>query len=464
MPPAPMRPAPRLSLALLVGAGAVVVPAAVAAQEFEGGTRIIIGLEQRVDAGGNLGLTVPDEGSSLLSATRLSFGLTSRSRTQTLDLLLSSALRIEDRPGGDGTTTDLSQPALTFAYTREVPSALLAVTANYREEDVDTFDIGGIIDDGGVIVLPDTVQGGGTRSISGATVRLEVGRTSPLGFAMFADYAATDYQDTTDPDLNDIKRIGVGIEARLRFSDVLTGTAALGFSREDEDNLTQTVTERSTASFGLAYAISDQLDFSASLGLTEIRTVESGVVDRTSGPVARFGLAYGLRNGTATADLTVATDADEGQRVTVEVGRAMDLPTGSLSARIGLTAAEGGSTEVIGGLAWSQDLRDGQITVRLERAVSFDDDESTVSTAFVAGWDRRITALSSVGLDFSYAVSDAPSETITQTGFGATYSYALTDDWSLDTGLRYRVRDDADGHAESPSVFLAIGRSFEFRP
>jgi hypothetical protein len=40
----------------------------------------------------------------------------------------------------------------------------------------------------------------------------------------------------------------------------------------------------------------------------------------------------------------------------------------------------------------------------------------------------------------------------------------LTADWSLSGGLGYTVRRDADGRAESPSVFVAISRDFQFRP
>jgi hypothetical protein len=76
----------------------------------------------------------------------------------------------------------------------------------------------------------------------------------------------------------------------------------------------------------------------------------------------------------------------------------------------------------------------------------------------------NVNAVSSVALDFSYEVSDSPTERIEETGFGATYNYSLTSDWGLASGLRYVVRDDVDGRADSPSVFVAISRDFELRP
>ena len=69
---------------------------------------------------------------------------------------------------------------------------------------------------------------------------------------------------------------------------------------------------------------------------------------------------------------------------------------------------------------------------------------------------QHVDALSTIGLDFSYEVSDAPSERIEVAGIGATWRYALTPDWHLDTGMRYRVRRDLDGRAESPSIFVSV--------
>ena len=72
--------------------------------------------------------------------------------------------------------------------------------------------------------------------------------------------------------------------------------------------------------------------------------------------------------------------------------------------------------------------------------------------------------LSSISLDLSYELRDAASERIEQVSFGAGYQHKLTADWALDTGVGYRIRNDGDGHAESPTLFVSISRSFDFRP
>jgi hypothetical protein len=177
-------------------------------------------------------------------------------------------------------------------------------------------------------------------------------------------------------------------------------------------------------------------------------------------------LDYDMPVGTASAQLTVTTDADEGRRATFEIARALELPTGAFSARLGVTNGEDAGTDLIGAVTWSQDRPDGSYSFSLERRVSFDDDadETVVDTNLSAGWVYDVNAISSVEFDFSYAVSDAPSERIEETEIGATYRHALTNDWNFDSGVRYRLRHDADGRAESPSVFVALRRDFEFRP
>lgn len=436
----------------LLGAGFAALPAL--AQD-EGGLRMVFGIEQRFEAGRNLGLEVPDEGDSIAATTRLSFGLSDRTALSWLELNASTGLVIENTPDSDGTEIVVGRPDLTFAYTREVPNALFGVTAHYRRDDVDAFDRD---------LTEDADEG--TRTDYGLGLRFETGRTAPLGFAASLSHDVTEYQDVTDPDLNDIRTTRLDLETRLRFSEVLTGRIGVAASRAEEDDAASTVTESLTGRVGFDYAVSERLNLGLSLGHTRIDTEEFGVTTRETGPFARLDLNYDMPNGSATAALTVITDADEGTRTTFEVGRTMDLPMGALSARLGVTRSDAAGTDLIGGLLWSRALPDSRIDISLERSVSYDDDddETAVNTAFDVTWSREVNALSSIGLDFRYEVSDSPSERIEVAGIGATWRYALTPDWRLDVGMRYRVRHDLDGRAESPSAFVSLGRSFEFRP
>lgn len=429
----------------------------VAAQDSdEGGVRLYFDLEQEFEAGDNVDLDIPSEGSSTTSATRLTFGLSSITPIAQLDLSASAALVIENTPDTDGTETDLGRPEFVLDYVREVPEARFALGARFRSDDVDAFEDEDL----------DVDDSEGTRTDYGLAFGFDFMRTAPLSFGIDASYERTEYEDTIDPDLYDVETQRLGLEARLRLSEVLTGIGNLGYEREDEDDDAQTLTETVVASLGIEYLASSRLGVTASLGWTEIDTTEFGIVERTSGPVAQFGLDYAMTNGSATADVILTTDDDEGERVRFLVGRAMELPDGALEAQIGVTSAEDAGTDLIGSLDWTRTLPNGEIGINLERDVSYDDDddESEIETSVAIDWTREVNALSSISLDLSYEVSDSRSERIEEGEVGATYSYALTADWALNSGVSYSVRDDNDGWAESPLVFLTIGRRFDMRP
>jgi hypothetical protein len=445
-----------LRAGLALGVSCLALSPVAAQDSDEAGVRLYFDLEQEFEAGDNVDLDVPSEGSSTSSATRLTFGLSSITPIAQLDLSASAALVIENTPDTDGTETDLGRPEFVLDYVREVPEARFALSARFRTDDVDAFEDEDL----------DVDDDEGTRTDYGLGFAFDFMRTAPLSFGIEAAYDRTEYEDTIDPDLNDTETQFVGLEARLRFSEVLTGIGNLSFESEDEEDDAETLTETVIASFGVEYLASSRLGVTAALGWTEIDTTEFGIVDRTSGPVAQFGLDYAMTNGNATADIILTTDEDEGERVRFLVGRSLELPDGALDAQIGVTSAEDAGTDLIGALDWTRTLPNGEVGINLAREVSYDDDddETEVETSLAIDWTREINALSSISLDLSYEVSDAPSERIEEGEIGATYSYALTADWALNSGVSYSVRDDEDGWAESPLVFLTIGRRFDFRP
>lgn len=383
--------------------------ASAAAAQEEGGLRLTFGVEQRFEVGRNLDLAVPAEGTSKVAATVLSFGLFSETGLDRLEFTASGALVIENSPDTAGTEIDFGRPAIGFVYVREVPEALFSIDARYVSDDVSE-----VSED-----LADA-DADGTQIDYGVTLRYEALRTSPASVFVEGTYDVTEYQDTTDPFLFDTTTYGLTLGTRLRLSEVLFGTVSIGQSREDEDG---------------------------------------GVTTDTT--TLRTGLEYAMANGSATADLIFATGDDE-DRTTLEFGRTLELPAGSLSGRLGVSQSDVGGTDLTGGIDWVQTLPDGVLTFSIDRTASFDTGrgESTVDTGMALGWQKTVNDLSSVAFDLSWDISDSPSERIEETEIGATYSYALTQDASFDVGMRYRVREDLGGRAESPLVFLAVGRTF----
>ncbi len=388
---------------------AVGLSATAASAQEEGGLRLSFGIEQRLEFGRNLDLDVPAEGSSKVAATVLSFGLLTETGLDRLEFTASGALVIENSPDTVGTEIDFGRPEVRFAYVREVPDALFSITARYLSDDV-----GALAED-----LADS-DADGTEIDYGVTLRYEAFRTSAASLFVEADFDGTEYKDTTDPSLLDTDTYGLTVGTRLRFSEVMFGTLSVGQSREDE---------------------------------------EGGLITDTT--TVRAGLDYAMANGSASVGLIFDSSDDE-DRTTLEFGRTVELPAGSVSGRLGVSQSDVGGSDLVGGIDWTQDLPDGALTVSVDRSASFDrtTGETTVETGIAVGWERVVNDLSSVGLDLTWDISDASSERIEETEIGATYSYALTADASLDVGMRYRVREDLGGRAESPLVFLALGRTF----
>ena len=175
-----------------------------------------------------------------------------------------------------------------------------------------------------------------------------------------------------------------------------------------------------------------------------------------------------MPNGEITADLDLVSDEDGAERRNLLVGRSMELPDGALSYSLGVTDPEFADTALIGSLNWQRTLPSGQFSINFNRnVVSNNTDATQLATSLAVNYNHQINTTSSVGLSLFYGVTDATVDAngVEQTELSATYSHALTEDWNLNTGVNYQVRDeDTVGRADSPSVFLSIGRRFDFRP
>jgi hypothetical protein len=442
-----------LALGGLCALGFIAGPGAALAQD--GGVSLVFGLENRLEAVRNDSLSVPADGTDISNVTRLSFGLTSETAIDRLAFTASGALIAESLSAGSGTDFRFGREAANLTYHREVPAAVLDLQADFRRDDVDAIDA-------------DLTQTGtaGTQANYLASAGLEIGRTSTIGFAFGLAYEAVDYQDTIDPDLNDSTEARGDIAMLLHLSDVTTGRVGLRYSHREEETLGTRTVDTTVGYVGLDTALSQKLDLSAELGYTRTRDEEFDVIDRTTGPDLRLGLTYDMPVGTAMAALRVTTDADEGQRETFEIGRDLETPTATISARLGVTHADISGSDVIGRLEWTRRLPDGSLGVALERNVSYDtaDAQTVTASALRVNYTRTISDLSSISLAISYQLSESVTEDIDQVTLGAGYTHRLTNDWSLNSGIGYRIRNDNDGHSESPNLFVSLSRDFQLRP
>ncbi len=435
----------------LCALGATLLPDAGLAQE--GGVLLTFGIENRLEINRNDSLSVPALGTEIGNVTLLSFGLVSQTALDRLTLdVTGGVIALNDDTGSN---IDFGRTALTFGYRREVPAAVLDLSAEYRSDDVGSF--------GDDLAAVDAT---GTRSDLALSARLETGRTSVVGLAAGLAYDQTDFTNSSDPDLVNTNEWRADVAAVLRFSEIATGRVGLRYRQREEKDLGATTTDARTVFAGLDYTVSERADLSVELGYTDIETEEFGIIDRTRGPDVRLQLSYDMPVGTAFALLSVTTDADEGQRETFEIGR--DLVTGrdTISARLGVTRGDRTGTDLIGALDWTRVLPDGSFGLSVARSVAYDtgDDVSVTASTFSLNWTKNISETSTILFDVAYEISDSPIERIEQISLDAGLTHRLTENWGLSSGVGYTVRRDADGRAESPSIFVSISRNFQIRP
>lgn len=253
-------------------------------------------------------------------------------------------------------------------------------------------------------------------------------------FSITARYLEDDVSELAD-DLADTDADGTEIDygVTLRYEGMRTSPASIFIEAdfdgtEYRDTTDPTLIDSDTygLTVGTRLRFNEVLDGVFSLGATREEDAVGTVEDTL---ILTAGLEYEMIDGFAAVFLT-REDGDLEDRTALEVDWTREMADGALT--FGASIAE---TEALGG-------------------------GTTTDTALDVGWAQSVNDVSSITLGLSWAQSDAPTELIEETEVNATYSYALTERSTLDFGARYRVRDDAGGRADSPFVFLALGRSF----
>lgn len=397
-----------------------------------GGVRMTFGIEQRFETDSNGELNPGGSEDINQAATRLSFGLTSATRVSSLSFTTAGSFRIAQGPDFNGTEAEFTDPEAGLSYARRGANADMTLSGRYRESDVAFLrPLEDFIDQDGNLDLPadlEDLNGTGTRRNLSTSAALNWGRNAPVGFGLTGGYSIIDYSNTSSASLFDSRRASIGATLRAEIAPATTATAGLRYSTFDDDDPTSS--RRNT--YGL------------NLGLS--RAVERGL----------WSVGFDL------------SDTEDGTQTGVNIGRNLTLPRGSLSARIGATAAAEGGVNLTGSLGYSQVLsRLSTVNVSLNRAISQGtDDTERLLTALSLGYSHTLSRLSSVSVNVLASESEdtATNDTTRNASFGLTYSRSLTRDWGMNLGYRHRIRDeDGAPSANSDSFFLTIRRDFEIK-
>lgn len=432
------------------------------------GVRITAGVEQRFEAGDNLALEDPEEGQTALSTTTLSFGLVTETVGQSLSVDGRFGLRAGEIPTGSDISTGFVDPQINLSYTRESANAVWNVDGNYRESDVSfSPSLSEFLNADGDLVLPEDfedLEGTGTRRSYRFSTDLEVARNAPLSFIFDASIRAITF-DAQSASLNDSLRYSFGARANLRISEVTTGFTRYDFDRFESDNSANTERDTNAVEVGITQQVSPRASFEAALGFSDISETQNGISTSTSGATGRFSFSYAMPDGAITGSFVTSQDQD-GSRNNLLVGRSFILPDGSLSVNVGATSEEGSDVGLIGNLSYTKNLPTGSLSAGIRRNVTVNNnDEERISTTADVGYSHTINDLSSLDVDFTFGLVDGSggSDDTQQADLSARYNYDLTEDWTLSTGVRYRVRDEDDGSSsDSTSLFVTLRRDFEF--
>lgn len=432
----------------------------------DNGWELIFGFRQSIETDDNLELDPVSEGRTSFAATSLSFGLTHETAIDRFGLSASGVARAADGPGS---ASGIDDQRVTLSYSRDGAQSSFSFDTSYSQSNIEFIrPLEDFQNEQGEIDLPpdlDDLSGTGNRERYQTGFALELGKDAPIGAELSANYLGLRYTDTTDPGLNDADRTDLAAKLNFRVSPVVTAALSLDYRLFESEDEEETRRETNTSFFDLGVELSPIWRLDAGLGYTVIDTREFGDTTRTDGLTSKVRVERDMRDGQLNAEFEQQV-TDDGDIRNLTVGRDMELPSGALGFTVGLSDSDIGDIEPIGSLDWTQNLPRGEISAQLQRSVNFDDEDGNIlRTALFVGYTHEINSLSSLDFNAGYTTTDESEGTTDRSNFSAAYQYELTEDWSLRTGYRYRMREElGEPRAESHAIFFNIGRDFVIRP
>lgn len=434
-----------------------------AAGSDDGGTLLTFGIRSNLRVDDNIDLKDPPTGSQTVLDNRLSFGLSSVTRSESLTLDATGNWQV----GQNG--SDLKQPNLRFGYSREASRSRLELTARYAESDQTLLgleEIGVDPDTGEPVIVTaatDVVRTNRQVGLSFAT-----GIDEPLGFTLDAQHTERGFRNTTDPDLVSSRFDRVTAGLRLDFSPVLSGGLQVSSALYDADDAANTRRRNTSAQVSLSYALDARTDVSVSLGQTRVVTTKSGSETSVEGSSGSLSIKRTLKGGSVGLSFGHSVSASGG-RDTLSVSRGYELRSGAFDVTLGATRGDSGDTGVIGSLGYTHETKRGNYSLALSRSIrNTGGGGDVLRTRVSANAVQQLSELSSLNFDLSYVrIDNSGSGNVAsadQASATLAWQRELTADWSLSAGYSHRMtHEDGGKSADSNSIFLGIGRDFSFR-
>ena len=433
------------------------------------GFSVTLGLNTTLSHDDNLELDNPSRGSTTRLENSFNLGILAQTPLDLLQFNLGGVLRRADQP--DGTISDFQDPFVTLSYTRDGANSQLTAGGSYRERDLNFFDPLIDINLDGVIDEDDLIEDNGTRQTTTANINLQTGINDPLGFNFGLRHREVTYADTFDASLFDTRASTASVGATLQFSPVTRGRIQTSYTDYKAEDAPGTERQTTDVQVGVTHELSPVTIIDATVGLSKIDETRTAIpaTDDSQGTTASLGVTHQLSNGTIGATVDRRFNVN-GQRLTAQVTRALQLPSGNLAFSLGATRSDNDEVTAIGDLNYTHVLPVGQINASVARRVDVSrlDNDVSITSASV-GYSAPINNISSIGLNFDYArTDDAGVGNATdreRSNLRATYRRNLTANWDLSMGYQHITRKDGNqSTARDNGVFLSVQRQFTLKP
>ncbi len=433
------------------------------AQEDAGRPLLTFSFNQSLEASDNPDFIPNPTGTSFSSRTNLGLSFASSTRSQSinfdtgLDLFYRLATSSDD-PVREG----VRNPFLSFAYGTQSATAEFDFTAQYRKSD--TGDLRLVTDPSGVdfIVDPGQVE----RTSFG--VGLETGIGTPLGFSLDAEYRSRDFVDTVDPNLIDDEFLSA--RGTVRFAIDRSTDASLVARYARDQRLQGSDFDRRTQACGLRLDRDFDDVRSAGIEITSdvIETTELGVTDK----VEDYSVVIDYDQASPNGNLSVLASSvleSTGPRNTLRFNRSYNFVNTTLSAFLGLTNGEGGDVNPLFGATVTRELPNGSITARISQVVRQErtSDNEVRNRALEVDYEQTINSVSSWNTGVSFLDSDnlTLGTNRQRANFRISYTRAVTEDWDLVSGYRFRNSgSNNEPDRSSNTLFVTLRRDFVSPP
>ena len=409
----------------------------------------------------NAGLAPTSPGARLKFSERIRVNVTSETSNQILRFTGSGWADVTFQPGG-GTAFNFGNPNLRLSYNRDAANAAFAGSADYWSGDiVSAYDIDPTA---GVFLVVDD----GTLTRTGVNVGVQTGLRAPLGLSLDFIYDGVDYEGTTDPALFDTITAQYMAAADMRISPVTQGRVSAGVVTYEDSAVPVALSTVTTSyDFAVTHELRRALTLDANIGVQE-REVTSG------GPLGtRTGMSGGVRATQLLprGDVFAGVSFDEtgpANRTNLSFGHSLTLPAGSVSASLTATDIQGHGVRLLGNASYSQQLSDGTFDMSLGQSIGTNQlDEDVLTTQFGVAYGQQVTAASDLNLSFNLTRTEdggaGSAPTRSRATFTASYDQALTPEWDMSVGYRYRAfSSETVSAANSNAIFLNLTRNIDF--